>query len=308
MRNRAQTFAPALLAAAMLPAPALAQSLPMAGAGTLSFSKTQAILGGAPSALEAIMAQQSGVAAPARAAIQPASYPRAPIVQATLVKRPDVSPGVTDGRPDVFGSVALRVGHTPLDARWNRVEHSPVTGTAARFAESQRGKAMFERLEAVNWYINRRIRFVDDSVQYGRADVWATANETLRRNKGDCEDYAIAKLQLLRRAGVSDRDLYLVILRDLVRRADHAVLVVRAAGHMYVMDNGTDQLLDSESVSDYRPILTFAAGSVWTHGYRIQAPKVNIAAADSAPAPAGPQTDQRSRRASLLAFNTGFSR
>ena len=36
-----------------------------------------------------------------------------------------------------------------------------------------------------------------------------------------------------------------MIVKDLVRRADHAVLVVRAGGHMYVLDNGTDRLLDA---------------------------------------------------------------
>ena len=76
---------------------------------------------------------------------------------------PMVSPGVANGRPDVFGTVALRVGHTPLDARWHKVEHSPVGGTAARFAEALRGKDKVERLEAVNWYVNKRVRFVDDS-------------------------------------------------------------------------------------------------------------------------------------------------
>jgi len=81
---------------------------------------------------------------------------------------------------------------------------------------------------AVNWYVNKRVRFVDDQRRWGRADVWSAANETLNSGKGDCEDYAIAKLAMLRRAGVADKDLYLVILKDTVRRADHAVLVVRA--------------------------------------------------------------------------------
>jgi hypothetical protein len=51
---------------------------------------------------------------------------------------------------------------------------------------------------------------------------------------------------------------------------------------MYVLDNGTDELLDSESVDDYRPIFTFAsAGGAWTHGYRVREPApVNIASAD----------------------------
>ena len=244
-------------------------------------SKAEAILG-APSALEALVAQQNGRPVADRPALTPASlsYSRPQIVPAILRDTPAVSPGVANGRPDVFGTVALRVGHTSLDARWKRVEHSPVVGTAARYAQAQRGKDAVERLEAVNWYVNKRVRFVDDSVAFGRADVWSAANDTLNRGRGDCEDYAIAKLAMLRRAGFSDRDLYLVILRDTVRRADHAVLVVRAAGHMYVLDNGTDELLDSESVQDYRPIFTFAASGVWTHGYRVREKPVNIASAD----------------------------
>jgi predicted transglutaminase-like cysteine proteinase len=253
-------------------------------AAAQSFSKTEAILGG-PSALDALKAQQSGlpVAATSAPAPIPASltYSSPQFVPTILRDRPAISPGVGNGRPDVFGSVALRVGQTQLDARWQRVAHSGVSGAAAAYASSLHGKDAFERLEAVNWYVNKRVRFTDDIRQYGRADYWASANETLNRGRGDCEDFAIAKLQMLRRAGVADKDLYLVVVKDLVRRADHAILVVRAAGHMYVLDNGTDQLLDSESVSDYRPVITFAAvGATWTHGYRVQRAPMNIASAE----------------------------
>ena len=274
------TFAGTALAAS-LASPAAAQSSPVASGASYSLAKSDAILGGAPSALQAILAQQSGVAAPERRALRPASLSRPSIAPAVLRARPTTNSGVTSGRPDVFGSVALRVGRTRLDARWNRVGHSPVGGRAAHFAQAQRGKPAAERLEAINWYVNKRVRFVDDSRQYGRPDVWTAASETLSRGRGDCEDFAIAKLQMLRRAGFSDRDLYLVIVKDLVRRADHAVLVVRAGGHMYVLDNGTDQLLDSDSVSDYRPILTFAAGGTWTHGYRVERAPVNVAGVES---------------------------
>lgn len=260
-------------AAASFQTPAAAQSI----------SKAEAILGG-PSALELLKAQQAGLAAPARPALQPASlsYSRPTAVPAVLRDRPAVSPGVANGRPDVFGSVALRVGRTPLDARWRRVEHAPVAGPAAAFAASLRGKDALERLEAVNWYVNKRVRFIDDDVQYGRADIWSTANETLNRGRGDCEDYAIAKLAMLRRAGIAERDLYLVVVKDLVRRVDHAILVVRAAGHMYVLDNGTDRLLDTESIADYRPVITFAANATFTHGYRVRQPApVTLATAEN---------------------------
>jgi hypothetical protein len=78
---------------------------------------------------------------------------------------------------------------------------------------------------------------------------------------------------------------------------------------MYVLDNGTDQLLDSETVPDYRPILTFASTGTWTHGYRMNAP-VNIAANEAVEKreALAPGADQRSWSASLLAFNTGFNK
>jgi predicted transglutaminase-like cysteine proteinase len=286
-----------------------------APAAAQSFSKTEAILGG-PSALQLLMAQQSGKPVSVSPAPRPASYSFTglPVVSAVLRDSPPtVSPGVLNGRPDIFGSVALRVGHTPLDARWHQIEHSQVSGAAARYATSLRGKNSVERLEAVNWYVNKRVRFVDDQVRWGRPDVWSSASQTLKAGKGDCEDFAIAKLAMARRAGFADRDLYFVVLRDLVRRADHAALVVRARGHMYVLDNGTDELLDSESVRDYRPILTFAAGATFTHGYRVHRAPVNIASAEEKPLTPAADTsaeadDQRSRNASLLAFNTGLSK
>jgi predicted transglutaminase-like cysteine proteinase len=276
MQDRATK--PALLLAA-----AAAAAVSLSGtAQAQSFSKTDAILGGQPSALQAIMAQQSGGIAP-RPAIRPASYSRSPLTSTLLSLRPAISPGAFNGQPDVFGSVALRVGRTPLDSRWHKVEHSGVGGAAATYSQRLRRLDPTARLEAVNRYVNHRVSFVDDSIQYGRPDVWAAAGDTLARGRGDCEDYAIAKLQMLRRAGIADRDLYLSIVKDLVRRVDHAVLVVRVSGHMYVLDNGTDRLLESESVSDYRPILTFAASGTWTHGYRVQSAPVNIASNDVQP-------------------------
>jgi predicted transglutaminase-like cysteine proteinase len=292
--------------ATFTPTHADAQSVSQAAAGSLSWAKSDAILGGAPSALEAILARQSGAAMPVRK-LQPASYSRPSVIPAAIRFGP--SSGVTSGRPDVFGSVALRVSRTPLDSRWKGVEHASVDGAAARFAEAQRGKDELAKLEAIDWYVNKRVRFVDDQAQWGRPDVWSSAKVTLTRGRGDCEDYAIAKRAMLRLAGFADRDLYVVVLKDLVRRADHAVLVARAADHMYVLDNGTDRVLDSESISDYRPILTFASTGAWTHGYRVNDAPINMASAPPAEVPTVlASADQRSWSASLLAFNTGLSK
>jgi predicted transglutaminase-like cysteine proteinase len=180
-------------------------------------------------------------------------------------------------RPDVFGTVALKVNRTSLDRRWRGVERARIAGRAAVYASSLRNLDKAGRVDAINHYVNRHVKFVDDSRQYRRADVWATANDTLTSGRGDCEDYAIAKLQMLRAAGFSDLDLYLVILKDLVRRSDHAVAVVRSGNRMLVLDNGTDEVLDSDRVTDYRPVLTFAANGAWTHGYKLASAPVELA-------------------------------
>lgn len=303
------------LAIAFTPSAAAAQAFASVAGSPYRFSKSDAILGG-PSALQAILAQQRAAPAPLvfrgpPTALQAPAAPAAQFTHAILPITPAPSEGVASGRPDVFGTVALRVTHTPLDNKWRSVERSNVGTPAARFADRLKGKNSFELLEAVNWYVNRRVQFVDDRKQFGKVDVWSAAADTLRRGRGDCEDYAIAKLQMLRRAGLAEHDLYLVIVKDLVRRADHAVLVARAGGHMYVLDNGTDEVLDSESVSDYRPVLSFSASGEWTHGYRVRPAPVEIAAGGPHPplSPASAPVDpQRSRSASLLAFNIGFSK
>ena len=260
---------PAVASLALLAAPAAAQSY---GGSYFSSNKTQAILGG-ESRLAAILAQQSGQPLSQSAAVTPAGY-GLPVTSAAM---PIYRPVASTDRPDVFNSVALPIDRTSLDRRWRKVANGPVGATSASYAANLSGRSTLAKLEAVNRYVNARVSFVDDIRQYGVADNWASAADTLRRGRGDCEDYAIAKMQLLRRAGFAEKDLYLVILRDALRRADHAVLVARADGRLLVLDNGTDRLIDSYEMPDYRPIFTFSGNRVWTHGYRRELPPMVIA-------------------------------
>lgn len=257
-------LAPAVAALALAATPAAAQSAPY-----YTSSKTYAILGG-ESRLASIMAQQSGQPLPPQPNVTPAGF-GAPVLRAAM---PVFRPAISMTAPDVFNSVALPIGHTTLDRRWKKVENGPVGAASSAYAASLGGRAAMDKLVAVNHYVNSRVSFVDDIKQYGVADLWTSAAQTLSRGRGDCEDYAIAKLQLLRRAGFAEKDLYLVILRDALRRADHAVLVARADNRLLVLDNGTDRLIDSFEMVDYHPIVTFSGNRVWTHGYRREVPPV----------------------------------
>ncbi|GAA4024011.1 hypothetical protein GCM10022280_26030 [Sphingomonas swuensis] len=288
----------ALGAAALLgPAPAVAQSASPYAVSASAVRKSEALLG-TGSKLAALLAQQGGTSAPpASAALQPASF-----AMAASYSRPRLAlrrAAITSGRPDVFGSVALPVTSTPLDRRWNAVVSRSATGTSASWAASLRERPEAERIELVNRFVNARISFIDDERLFGRADVWQSASDSLGRGRGDCEDYAIAKLQLLRAAGFEARDLYLVILKDLVRRSDHAVLAVQSEGRLWVLDNGTDRVTDSADIVDYRPIFSYSAGHRWTHGYRRSAePPLVLASATPAesalPVPAAAPADNAS--------------
>ncbi len=262
-----------------LPAIASAQSA-TSSSSLMTISKSQAILG-TTSALDRLLAQQgapvSVSAAPVTNLFSTASLADINAPVADLAVRAIVRGPVAIDRPDVFDSVALPIGWSPLQSRWLRIEHGAPDAPAARFAASLADRDAFHRLEAVNLYVNRRVHFVADRVQYGVEDLWAPAAQTLSRGKGDCEDFAIAKLAMLRRAGFAERDLYLVIARDLVRRQDHAVAVVRAEGKYWLLDSGSDELLDASQAHDYRPVMSFSGRRSWTHGYRRGMPPVTIA-------------------------------
>lgn len=205
------------LSAPALALPASAQSLPFGSAVAIPYSssKTEAILGGS-SRLSAIMAQQSGqpVTAPVAQASMPA--PAAGSYAIRPAAMPRYAPASPD-RPDVFGSVALSINRTPLDRRWRAVARTAANGAAATYAASVAPMDALAKIDAVNRYVNARVAYVNDIRLSGVEDRWSTGTATLALGKGDCEDYAIAKMQMLRRAGFADQDLYLVVLRDLRR-------------------------------------------------------------------------------------------
>ncbi len=258
-------------------------------------SKAAALLGGQVSQLELMRQQQAGVAAPTAPVVAGLASVGVPEPGAGTIPSPSTwNQGCSGGlgltvraalpalrfgatplfpvasvSPDtILASKRLAIRSTPFDREWNRVRGSGLTkSAAARVFGRGRGALDLSALAAVNTWANTKIRYVEDRELYGQADRWATAGETLRRRAGDCEDIAIVKMQLLASQGVSREDMQLVIARDLVRGADHAVLVVRIGEHNWLLDNATDQVLDASLSYDYRPIMSFSQGNKWIHGY-----------------------------------------
>ena len=260
-------------------------------------SKASALLGGRVSQLD-LMRQQQGLKAPAAAtqvadfgsisALQPgaaapplggrpmdcsaglgfAVHAVQPALQSARVLGVSVLNPVLAAPGDFLASKRLPIRHTSFDRDWNRVRGSGLSRNAAKSAVPLAvGGPSAATLTAVNRWTNSSIHYAEDRKLYGEADHWATAGETLRLREGDCEDIAIVKMQLLAAYGVKRENMSLVIAHDLARGADHALLVVKLDGRMWLLDNSTDQVLDATQSYDYRPILSFSEGKKWIHGY-----------------------------------------
>ena len=179
-------------------------------------SKTQAILGGKVSQLELIARQQAGAADTmlAAAADPLPGAELSPSAGGATCQRlvlpsalaPAFQPGLRQAplaSDEFLASKRLPVKRTAFDSDWNRVRHSGVSHRlASALIRDIPGPATAATLAAVNSWTNARVRYVEDSAGYGRADYWADASRTLRRGTGDCEDIAIAKMQLLAALGV----------------------------------------------------------------------------------------------------------
>lgn len=170
----------------------------------------------------------------------------------------------------ILGSLRLSIRKTPFDQKWSRVSQAgSVSGLKRWLLRAGVSVAADQRtqISLINSWVNAQIAYADDSALYQQNDFWASSRETLRRGKGDCEDYAILKMDLLAAMGIDRDKMILVVARDLVRNADHAVLVVQLDGGSVVLDNATDRLLDGWLPNDYRPIMSFASNGKWLHGY-----------------------------------------
>jgi predicted transglutaminase-like cysteine proteinase len=110
------------------------------------------------------------------------------------------------------------------------------------------------RIGVINRAINLAIRPASDFEEWGVPDHWSAPLDTLASGRGDCEDYAIAKYLALTEAGVAPQDVRLIIVRNLARGEDHAVVVVRLDGHWIVLDNRWLALVEDNAMRAVVPL------------------------------------------------------
>jgi predicted transglutaminase-like cysteine proteinase len=139
--------------------------------------------------------------------------------------------------------------------------------------DEARGLTGRRRLAIVNRAINLSIAYTSDMAQFGTMDVWSSPMATFTSGRGDCEDYAIAKMFTLRAAGIAAEDLRFVVART--RGGDaHAVLAVRNEDQWIVLDNRSMVLVEDRNAQDLSPLFALDAAGVREFG----APVIAVAA------------------------------
>lgn len=128
----------------------------------------------------------------------------------------------------------------------------------------QREVPEMQKLQAVNSFFNR-LEFVEDLIHWGKADYWASPQEMLVSNGGDCEDFATAKYFTLRQLNVSDEKMRLIYVKSLRLNQPHMVLGYYAdpGTDPLVLDNFTDSLLPASERTDLLPIYSFNGQGLW---------------------------------------------
>ena len=116
------------------------------------------------------------------------------------------------------------------------------------------------QLLEVNRFFNQ-FEYREDIELWGKKDYWATPEEFLGTQQGDCEDFVIAKYFALRKLGVPDSNLYLTYVKALKQNVAHMVLsYFETPGSIpLILDNYNPAILKGNKRTDLLPVYSFNA-------------------------------------------------
>lgn len=223
-------------------------------------------------------------------------------------------PAIFNSREIHSTNIAQFTNWTDVLARWDRDRRvaaancSDTNDAAAgcvpmewrELVRDLRGLPLRTMLQRVNSALNRH-PYITSAENWGVANHWETPYEFMRRS-GQCQDYAIAKFMVLRALGVANEQLRIVVLRDVDREVDHAVVVAYVDGEALMLDSLSEAVVPVAQAKSYRPYYSINETGWWLHLPGAAGPQATphyVAAARSpapvagttagAPVPAGPK-------------------
>jgi predicted transglutaminase-like cysteine proteinase len=109
------------------------------------------------------------------------------------------------------------------------------------------------------------VPYLSDEKNYNSRDYWATPLEFLARDRGDCEDYVIAKYFALKFLGIDTNKLYFTYVRSRKFKAPHMVLTYFATPDSVplVLDNFNYRIFPANERSDLLPVYNFNGDNLY---------------------------------------------
>lgn len=125
-------------------------------------------------------------------------------------------------------------------------------------------KDIKQQLTEVNRFFNQ-FKYQEDMKLWQQKDYWATPEEFIGVNSGDCEDYVVAKYFALRYLGVPDKKLYLTYVKAVRENVAHMVLSYFSTPKSIplILDNYNPQILSANKRRDLLPVYSFNAKSLF---------------------------------------------
>ena len=119
------------------------------------------------------------------------------------------------------------------------------------------------KLNQVNSFF-AKVTFLDDQTVWKQQDFWATPAEFLAQDKGDAEDFAIAKYFSLLALGVDEKKLFFSYVTSTRLKQSHLVLTYfrTPKSEPLILDSLTDRILKASARSDLIPIYSFNGSSI----------------------------------------------
>lgn len=124
--------------------------------------------------------------------------------------------------------------------------------------EKSKNSDLRTKLEKVNDFFND-IKYASDQTVYSTSDYWANPYEFLAKDKGDCEDYAIAKYLALEYLGVPTSKMFLSYVRVKSSNEAHMVLTYfeTPSSEPLVLDNLRKTIQPASKRDDLIPVFNF---------------------------------------------------
>lgn len=128
-----------------------------------------------------------------------------------------------------------------------------------------------EKLKQINDFFNHKVNYAEDIDLWGQTDYWATPLESIGRQAGDCEDYAIAKYVFLKILNVPNEKLRLTYVRAELGGQDRTVVRAHMVLSYYatpqseplILDSLVPEIMPSSNRKDLTPIFSFNDKGLW---------------------------------------------